>query len=181
MVGLGSWQSLEPSVFSTQEAHVPSPERVQVPCMDTALLPLPAGKLFSTYCKMRRRGHCPSNSCHHLLAAFTLECSQERRAICSLDELFWVVVAAIIVHPSSCCYTRTGFRLGHGQGSCSADPGSGCNHNVSLPFLSALSHPLFSTFGHSMLLPGYSSRPSLLYPSMPACCIFCITFLLSSV
>lgn len=57
-----------------------------------------------------------------------------------------MVVAVITVHPSSCCYTRTGFRLGHGQGSHSADPGSGHDRNSSAPFFSALSHLLFSTF-----------------------------------
>lgn len=57
-----------------------------------------------------------------------------------------MVVAAITVHPSLCHYTRTGFRLGYGQRSHSADPGSGRDWNSSVPFLSALSHPLFSTF-----------------------------------
>ena len=70
----------------------------------------------------------------------------KERAICSLGKLFWMVVAAITVYPSSCCYARTGFGLGHGQGSHSADPGSGLDGNSSVPFLSALSHPLFSNF-----------------------------------
>lgn len=61
------------------------------------------------------------------------------------------MVAATTVHPSSCCYTRTGFRLGYGQGSCSAH--LVCEHGritrcfslvpFPVPFLSLVSQVFF--------------------------------------
>lgn len=83
------------------------------------------------------------------------------RVICNLDKLFWMMVAATTVHPSSCCYTRTGFRLGQGQGNCSAHPV--CERDkiacyTLVPFSVLFSQPCSTLFPKS-----YSSRPSLLY------------------